>query len=216
MIYFAPAAEPGGERALPGRAEGEFPSTVGRRAMRPAPISDEYIGQKHILGPGPNCSAAPSKPNRIQSLIFLRPRPARGKKTSLAPNHSARQTESKIPRRLSGRGKSNVADMAPCFGAALRTVSKTPANRTILFHRNEIHRFNKSQQGRSPARCRKSGVIRLIIGATTHNPFFFVNSPLVSRSQIFELRPASKKTDLLETPASRPSRTTETRGLGAT
>ncbi len=57
---------------------------------------------------------------------------------------------------------------------------------TILFV-DEIHRFNKAQQDVLLPDV-ESGVIRLI-GATTYNPFFFVNSPLVSRSQIFELRP---------------------------
>jgi putative ATPase len=60
---------------------------------------------------------------------------------------------------------------------------------TILFI-DEIHRFNKSQQDVLLPDV-ESGVIRLI-GATTHNPFFFVNSPLVSRSQIFELKPLSE------------------------
>src|SRR5204862_5601275 len=57
---------------------------------------------------------------------------------------------------------------------------------TLLFI-DEIHRFNKAQQDVLLPDV-ESGVVRLI-GATTHNPFFFVNSPLVSRSQIFELRP---------------------------
>src|SRR5271155_3820950 len=64
---------------------------------------------------------------------------------------------------------------------------------TILFI-DEIHRFNKAQQDVLLPDV-ESGVVRLI-GATTHNPFFFVNSPLVSRSQIFELRPLGEE-DLL-------------------
>jgi putative ATPase len=61
---------------------------------------------------------------------------------------------------------------------------------TILFI-DEIHRFNKAQQDVLLPDV-ESGVVRLI-GATTHNPFFFVNSPLVSRSQIFELRPLTEQ-----------------------
>jgi putative ATPase len=64
---------------------------------------------------------------------------------------------------------------------------------TILFI-DEIHRFNKAQQDVLLPDV-ESGVVRLI-GATTHNPFFFVNSPLVSRSQIFELQPLGEA-DLL-------------------
>jgi putative ATPase len=60
---------------------------------------------------------------------------------------------------------------------------------TILFI-DEIHRFNKAQQDVLLPDV-ESGTVRLI-GATTHNPFFFVNSPLVSRSQIFELRPLAE------------------------
>jgi putative ATPase len=79
----------------------------------------------------------------------------------------------------------------------MRRVLVSAANRlantgqpTILFV-DEIHRFNKAQQDVLLPDV-ESGVVRLI-GATTHNPFFFVNSPLVSRSQIFELRPLSEE-----------------------
>ena len=54
---------------------------------------------------------------------------------------------------------------------------------TTLLFIDEIHRFNKSQQDTLLPDV-ENGIVRLI-GATTHNPFFFVNSPLVSRSQIF-------------------------------
>jgi putative ATPase len=83
----------------------------------------------------------------------------------------------------------------------MRRVLAAAANRlentgqsTILFI-DEIHRFNKAQQDILLPDV-ESGVVRLI-GATTHNPFFFVNSPLVSRSQIFELQPLTEE-DLLE------------------
>src|SRR5689334_12166298 len=76
-------------------------------------------------------------------------------------------------------------------GAANRLANKNQP--TILFI-DEIHRFNKAQQDVLLPDV-ESGVVRLI-GATTHNPFFFVNSPLVSRSQIFELQPLTEQ-DLL-------------------
>ncbi len=57
---------------------------------------------------------------------------------------------------------------------------------------DEIHRFNQAQQDVLLPDV-ESGLVRLI-GATTHNPFFFVNSPLVSRSQIFELEPLGEET----------------------
>src|SRR5205809_4625725 len=146
--------------------------------MRPRTLQ-EFAGQSHIIGPGQLLRRA-IEADRIQSLIFYGP-PGTGK-TSLA-QIIANQTKSKCGR-LSGV-ESNLADM--------RRVLSTAANRlenkgqsTILFI-DEIHRFNKAQQDVLLPDV-ESGVVRLI-GATTHNPFFFVNSPLVSRSQIFELNP---------------------------
>jgi putative ATPase len=82
--------------------------------------------------------------------------------------------------------------MRRVLAAAANRVENTGQS-TILFI-DEIHRFNKAQQDVLLPDV-EAGVVRLI-GATTHNPFFFVNSPLVSRSQIFELRPLSED-DLL-------------------
>jgi putative ATPase len=126
--------------------------------------------------------------DRLQSLIFYGP-PGTGK-TSLA-QVIAQQTTSKFER-LSGV-ESNVADMRRALSAAANRLENT-GRPTILFI-DEIHRFNKAQQDILLPDV-ESGTVRLI-GATTHNPFFFVNSPLVSRSQIFELRPLSEE-DLLE------------------
>ena len=85
--------------------------------------------------------------------------------------------------------ESNVADMRRVLAAAANRLENT-GQPTILFI-DEIHRFNKAQQDVLLPDV-ESGVVRLI-GATTHNPFFFVNSPLVSRSQIFELRPLTEE-----------------------
>jgi putative ATPase len=150
--------------------------------MRPRNL-DEFAGQTHILAPGQLLRRA-IEADRIQSLIFYGP-PGTGK-TSLA-QIIARQTKSKFER-LSGV-ESNVADMRRVLsGAANRLENKGQS--TILFI-DEIHCFNKSQQDVLLPDV-ESGVVRLI-GATTHNPFFFVNSPLVSRSQIFELRPLTEE-----------------------
>ncbi|MGD0536737.1 MAG: replication-associated recombination protein A [Verrucomicrobiota bacterium] len=149
--------------------------------MRPRDLS-EFVGQTHILGPGQLLRRA-IEADRIQSLIFFGP-PGTGK-TSLA-HVIARQTRSRFVR-LSGV-ESNVADLRRELAAAANRLANGGAF-TILFI-DEIHRFNKAQQDVLLPDV-ESGVVRLI-GATTHNPFFFVNSPLVSRSQIFELQPLTE------------------------
>jgi putative ATPase len=150
--------------------------------MRPRNL-DEFVGQTHILAPGQLLRRA-IEADRIQSLIFYGP-PGTGK-TSLA-QIIARQTKSKFER-LSGV-ESNVAEMRRVLSGAANRLENTGQS-TILFI-DEIHRFNKAQQDVLLPDV-ESGVVRLI-GATTHNPFFFVNSPLVSRSQIFELRPLGEE-----------------------
>ena len=154
--------------------------------MRPRTL-DEFAGQQHILAPGQLLRRA-IEADRIQSLIFYGP-PGTGK-TSLA-QIIANQTRSKFDR-LSGV-ESNVADMRRVLAAAANRLENT-GQPTLLFI-DEIHRFNKAQQDVLLPDV-ESGVVRLI-GATTHNPFFFVNSPLVSRSQIFELRSLTEA-DLLQ------------------
>src|SRR5204862_4188891 len=153
--------------------------------MRPRDLG-EFGGQSHILGPGQLLRRA-IEADRIQSLIFYGP-PGTGK-TTLA-HIIANQTRSKFER-LSGV-ESNVADMRRVLSAAANRL-ENKGQPTILFI-DEIHRFNKAQQDVLLPDV-ESGVVRLI-GATTHNPFFFVNSPLVSRSQIFELQPLTEE-DLL-------------------
>ena len=180
--WFAPAEVP---KENPAPRPDAFVSRPLAARMRPRNL-DEYIGQGHIIGPGQLLRRA-IEADRIQSLIFYGP-PGTGK-TSLA-QIIARQTRSKFER-LSGV-ESNVADMRRVLAGAHNRLENAGA-RTILFI-DEIHRFNKAQQDVLLPDV-ESGVIRLI-GATTHNPFFFVNAPLVSRSQIFELRPLGED-DLL-------------------
>jgi len=149
--------------------------------LRPRNLS-EYVGQTHLLSPGMLLRRA-IEADRIQSLIFYGP-PGTGK-TSLA-QVIAGQTRNRFDR-LSGV-ESNVADMRRVLQTASHRLHHT-GQPTLLFI-DEIHRFNKSQQDVLLPEV-ESGVVRLI-GATTHNPFFFVNSPLVSRSQIFELKPLTE------------------------
>src|SRR5439155_7396929 len=149
--------------------------------MRPRDLH-EFAGQTHILGPGQLLRRA-IEADRIQSLIFYGP-PGTGK-TSLAQVIAAR-TKNKFVR-LSGV-ESNVAEMRRVLSMAANRLENM-GEATILFI-DEIHRFNKAQQDVLLPDV-ENGTVRLI-GATTHNPFFFVNAPLVSRSQIFELRPLTE------------------------
>jgi putative ATPase len=153
--------------------------------MRPRSL-DEYIGQQHILGSGKLLRRA-IESDRLTSIILYGP-PGSGK-TSLA-QIIASTTKSHFER-LNGV-ESSVADVRRVSAAAtLRHRSK--GVRTILFI-DEIHRFNKAQQDVLLPDV-ENGNLRLI-GATTHNPFFYINSPLVSRSQVFQLEPLSRE-DLL-------------------
>ncbi|HEY5792294.1 MAG TPA: replication-associated recombination protein A [Chthoniobacterales bacterium] len=148
--------------------------------MRPRTLAD-YIGQTHILGPGKLLRRA-IEADRISSILLYGP-PGVGK-TSLA-QIIANSTHSRFER-LSGV-ESTVADIRKTIAnAALRL--RNQDEKTILFI-DEIHRFNKAQQDVLLPDV-ESGIVRLI-GATTQNPFFYVNSALVSRSQVFQLEPLS-------------------------
>ncbi len=146
--------------------------------MRPRNL-EEYVGQGHILGEGRLLRRA-IEADRFTSLLFYGP-PGVGK-TSLA-ELIARLTRSRFIN-LSGV-ESNVAEIRRAVEAA-RGLQRTRNEITTLFV-DEIHRFNKSQQDVLLPHIER-GTVRFI-GATTHNPFFYINSPLVSRSQIFQLEP---------------------------
>jgi len=185
QLFAAPAGR--SDRQEPASVAPSAPSPTGgvsaaplAARMRPRTLA-EYAGQTHILGPGLLLRWA-IEADRIQSLIFYGP-PGTGK-TTLA-QIIAHQTRARFER-LSGV-ESNVADMRRVLAGASHRLANT-GQPTLLFI-DEIHRFNKAQQDVLLPDV-ESGVVRLI-GATTHNPFFFVNAPLVSRSQIFELRPLS-------------------------
>jgi putative ATPase len=148
--------------------------------MRPRSL-DEFVGQEHILGPGKLLRRA-IEADRLPSVIFSGP-PGSGK-TTLA-RIIAEMTHAKFIR-ISGV-ESNVAEMRRVIAAATNRL-RTSGQRTILFI-DEIHHFNKAQQDILLPDV-ETGNLRLI-GATTYNPFFYVNSALVSRSQVFQLEPLS-------------------------
>ncbi|MDD5519972.1 MAG: replication-associated recombination protein A [Kiritimatiellae bacterium] len=149
--------------------------------MRPRCL-EEIVGQDKILGPGKLLRRA-IEADRLNSIILFGP-PGCGK-TSFAEVIAA------VTKRAFERTSGVISNVAE-----LREIIRKAAYRrqqehkeTILFI-DEIHRFNKSQQDVLLPHV-EDGTVTLI-GATTHNPLFFINTPLTSRSLIFELEPLSE------------------------
>jgi putative ATPase len=143
--------------------------------MRPTTI-DEVVGQRHILGEGKLLRRV-IEADRLTNVIFYGP-PGCGK-TTLA-EVIAKTTKRNFVR-LSGV-LSGVADIRRICDQARNELG---GKGTILFI-DEIHRFNKSQQDVLLPYVEDGTVV--LIGATTHNPNFFINTPLTSRSLVFELK----------------------------
>jgi putative ATPase len=166
--------------------------------MRPRRLSD-VVGQEHILKAGSLLPRLVAQ-NRFGSLIFYGP-PGSGK-TSIA-EAIANETGSLFVR--VNAVMSNVAELREILAIARRR----PEAATILFI-DELHRFNKSQQDLLLPDV-EEGNVRLI-GATTHNPGFYVNPPLLSRSHLFRLEPLSAEA---VTRVLKQALTDTERGLGA-
>ncbi len=149
--------------------------------LRPRTL-DEIVGQQHIIGKDKLLYRA-IKADKISSVIFYGP-PGTGK-TTIAKVIA--NTTSAIFKQINatGAGKKDMEQVVEEAKNALGMYGK----KTILFV-DEIHRFNKSQQDYLLPFVEDGTVI--LIGATTENPYFEVNSALLSRSIIFELRPLSR------------------------
>jgi putative ATPase len=148
--------------------------------MRPRTLA-EFAGQQHFLGEGKLLRRLLAA-DRLGSVLFYGP-PGTGK-TTLA---RLLATESKKTFRQLSAVTSGVKDLREVLDEA-RNALAGGGKRTLLFI-DEIHRFNKSQQDALLPDV-EEGVVTLV-GATTSNPFFAVNSALVSRSQVFEFQPLS-------------------------
>lgn len=153
--------------------------------MRPRNL-DEVVGQRHIIGPDKLLYRA-IKADKLSSIIFYGP-PGTGKTTLakvIANTTSAdfRQINATVA------GKKDMEDVVEAAKNNLGMYGR----KTILFV-DEIHRFNKGQQDYLLPFVEDGTII--LIGATTENPYFEVNSALISRSIIFELK-ALEKEDIL-------------------
>ena len=149
--------------------------------IRPRSFKD-FVGQEHIVGEGKLLRRA-IESDKVGSIIFYGP-PGSGK-TTLA-KIIAEITNSHFV--SISAVASNVSELKRISSEALNR-KKTSGKQTILFI-DEIHRFNKSQQDVLLPHV-ENGVLSLI-GATTYNPFFYINAALVSRSKVFQLNPLSK------------------------
>jgi putative ATPase len=150
--------------------------------MRPR-VLDEFVGQDHILGQGRLLRRA-IQADQLSSLIFYGP-PGTGKTTlALVIANTTKSHFITINAVLAG-----IADIRTAVKEA-KERHDLYGHRTILFI-DEVHRFNKAQQDALLPWVENGTVI--LIGATTENPYFSVNRPLVSRSRIFQLRDLEAK-----------------------
>ena len=148
--------------------------------MRPTTI-EEVVGQKHIIGKDKLLYRA-IKADKLSSVIFYGP-PGTGK-TTLAKVGANTTSSYFVQINATSSGKKEMEEVVSRAKDNLGMYGK----KTILFI-DEIHRFNKGQQDYLLPFVEDGTVI--LIGATTENPFFEVNGALISRSQIFELKPLS-------------------------
>jgi putative ATPase len=154
--------------------------------LRPASLA-EFVGQQHVLSEGSALRRAIEE-DRVRSSIFYGP-PGSGKTTLArivaASTGAAFEELSAV--------SATVKDVREVLARARERLGTT-GRRTILFL-DEIHRFNKAQQD-ALLPAVESGLVTLI-GATTENPYYEVNSALISRTQVYELEPLADE-DLAE------------------
>ena len=162
----------------------ERTSTVAPLALRVRPTTlDEFVGQQHVLGEGSALRLAIEQ-DRVGSMILYGP-PGSGK-TTLA----------RIVAGMTGAAFEELSAVSATVSMVREVLARARerlgahGQRTILFL-DEIHRFNKAQQDALLPAVEEALVT--LIGATTENPYFEVNSALLSRSQIYTLEPLDEE-----------------------
>src|SRR3954470_13878605 len=149
--------------------------------MRPRRL-DDFVGQEHLLGEG-SALRASLESGQPHSMVLFGP-PGTGKTTlaRLAAQHADAAFEE-----LSAvqAGRAEVREVIA------RARERRSGGRATIFFLDEIHRFNKAQQD-ALLPAVEDGLVTLI-GATTENPYFEVNNALLSRTQVYELRPLTSE-----------------------
>ena len=164
-----------------------FSDAADRRAGEVAPLAqrlrprtlEEFVGQRHVLAEGSALQRAIAE-DRVRSSIFYGP-PGSGKTTLARIVAASTGAEFEELSAVSA----TVKDVREVLAQARERLG-TSGRRTILFL-DEIHRFNKAQQD-ALLPAVEEGLVTLI-GATTENPYYEVNSALISRTQVYELEP---------------------------
>ncbi len=186
IIY--PMREGKGNRTLFSRSERANLQSAAPLAVRMRPRNlDETLGQRHFLGPDKLLTRM-LEADKLSSLIFYGP-PGTGK-TSLAmviANYTKAQFH------YLSAPTASVKDIREIIADATDRLAAS-GKRTVLFI-DEIHRFNRAQQDVLLDDV-EAGVL-ILIGATTENPFFSINSPLISRSTVFRFDPLDEE-DILQ------------------
>lgn len=168
--------------------------------MRPTSL-DEYIGQEHIIGPGKLLRRA-IEADQVSSILLYGP-PGCGKTTlaHIISNHTQAEFVRLNAVDASVKDVREVIEKAQNDKAFYGT-------KTILFL-DEVHRFNSSRQDALLPAVEKGTII--FIGATTENPFHYVNGALMSRSTLFQLESLTKEHSLI---AMRRALADQEKGLG--
>ena len=148
--------------------------------MRPRSL-DDIIGQQHLIGPGAPLRAL-IESDRLTSAILWGP-PGTGK-TTLASVLATATEKRFVPLSAVTAGVKDVREVVE----AARQLLGEQGRGTILFL-DEVHRFNRSQQDALLPSVEEGLIV--LVGATTENPFFQVNAPLLSRSTLWRLEPLS-------------------------